>query len=93
MESTYATVIIAAADREQAAADLEDDKLFTIRLSEDGQEPATHYAASGWFYNEQLDYIANQEFWARSVRFGNDLSAHLEAEGLKQIIDVAELIN
>lgn len=86
MSSTYATVILAAEDREQASADLEDANLFTIPLSESGQEPATHYAASGWFLNDQLDYIANQEIWPRTVRFGDDLDAHLTDAGLQQIV-------
>lgn len=84
--NTYATVIIEAADLEQASSDLSDENLFSIRLSESGQEPATHYAASGWFLNEQLDYIANQELWARTVRFGDDLDAHLTDAGLQQIV-------
>lgn len=93
MSSTYATVIVSTADRATAHADLEDDNLFTIALSADGSDPATHYAASGWFLNGQLDFIANEAAWSKTMRFGNDLSAHLGAEGLKQVIDVAELIN
>lgn len=90
MSSTYATVIIDAADLDEASTDLNDDKLFTIRLSPTGEEPPTHYAASGWFHNEQLDYIANQQMWPRSVRFGTDLATHVAEAGLQIIVTPQE---
>lgn len=93
MSSTYATVIIDAADKEQASADLGDDNLFTIQLSETGDEPVTQCAASGWFLNSQLDYIANQQAWPRTIFFGTDLDAQLAEAGLRIVITIAEPIN
>ena len=93
MNYTYATVIIDAADKEQASADLSDPNLFSIELSETGDEPVTHYGASGWFLNSQLDYIANQQAWPRTIFFGTDLDAQLAEAGLKIVMTVAEPIN
>jgi hypothetical protein len=86
MESTYATVVIGVKDQQSAQDDLSDQGIFVIQLSADGNEPATHVGASGWFYNDQLDYLVNDAAYPLNVKFGTDLAAHLEQLGLVQIV-------
>lgn len=90
MDSTYATLIVSAADRDQAHTDLADQALLSIPLSANGAEPVTHYAASGWFLNAQLDFIANDATWPHTLRFGRDLDGHLADAGLQVVSVIPE---
>lgn len=81
MNYTFATVIVADADREAAQADL-GTGFFNTALSADGTEPATHWMSSGPFDNTELDRIVNSATWPRKVYFGQDWQAALAAEGL-----------
>lgn len=68
--STFATVIIAAADQSEAQADL--PGMFTSGYTDNPEQPevATHYVSSGFFYDEELDTIVNEVAWPRTVKFG-----------------------
>lgn len=85
MNYTYATVIIAAADRQTAQAEL-GDGFFNTALSESGAEPATHYMSSGPFNNSEMDLIVNESQWPKKVYFGQDWATALEAEHLRVIV-------
>jgi hypothetical protein len=79
--STFATVIIAAAD--QAAAQEDFPGLFTAGYTNNPDEPtiATNYVSSGYFYDDELDKIVNDVTWPRIVKFG-DAQAALASMGL-----------
>ena len=78
---TFATVIVADADKAAAQADL-GDGFFVTALSADGTEPATHWMSSGPFDNEELNRICNDVAWPRRVTFGQDWQLAIEAHGL-----------
>lgn len=69
MTSTFATVIVAAADQAAAQADLPGH--FTAAYAADAAGPATHYVSSGHFFNTELDMIVNEAEWPKRVRFGD----------------------
>jgi hypothetical protein len=79
--STFATVIIAAAD--QAAAQADFPGMFTAGYTNDPEQPevATNFVSSGWFYDSELDRIVNEVTWPRIVKFG-DAQAALKSLGL-----------
>lgn len=86
--STFATVIVSAADQQAAQADF--PGMFTAAYSDnrDAPEVATHYVSSGWFYDAELDQIVNEAKWPRVVKFGDALAA-LASLGLVQVREVA----
>lgn len=86
---TYATVIIADADRLQAQADLDDQGLFNTPLSASGSAPATHWMSSGPFYNYQLDDIINVYTWPNAVYFGQDWQYAVSQQNL-QIVQIED---
>jgi len=60
---------------------------FTTGLSADGSEPATHYIASGFFNDEELNVLLNSDIdW--KVRFGKEPSVFIEEDGLKIVVQV-----
>ena len=69
MDSTLATVVIAAADQAAAQADFPD--YFTAPASADGAAPATHYLTNGYFDDTELDRICNDVAWIRWIYFGS----------------------
>lgn len=79
--STFATVVVAAADQAAAQADL--PGMFTSGYTDNPELPeiATHYVSSGAFYDTELDKIVNDVTWPRVVRFG-DARAALNGLGL-----------
>ena len=83
--STFATVIIAAADQQAAQADFPD--MFTAGYTNNLEQPevATHFVSSGWFYDSELDQIVNDVTWPRTVRFG-DAQAALASLNLVPVI-------
>lgn len=83
--STFATVIIAAAD--QAAAQADFPGMFTAGYANDPEQPevATHYVSSGWFFDAELDEIVNDVTWPRTVKFG-DAQAALANMGLVPVV-------
>jgi hypothetical protein len=83
--STFATVIIAAAD--QSAAQEDFPGLFTAGYTNNPDEPtiATNYVSSGYFYDEELDKIVNDVTWPRIVKFG-DAQAALTSQGLVPVV-------
>jgi hypothetical protein len=77
MNSTFSSVFILAADQEQAQQDL-GEGYFTAPLSADGTAPATHYWSTGYWYDEQLDFICNEATWPKTVKFGDAQAALAE---------------
>ena len=86
MTSTFATVIVAAADQAAAQADLPGH--FTAAYAADSTGPATHYVSSGFFFNTELDMIVNEAEWPKRVRFG-DAAVALADLGLVPVVDVS----
>jgi len=86
---TFASVIIAAADKAAAQADLSEYQ-FTAPLSPTGEAPATHWMSSGPWDNEQLDFIVNEATWPSKVYFGTDWQAAVAAEGLMPVTEAPE---
>lgn len=84
MTSTFATVIVAAADQAAAQADLPGH--FTAAYAADSTGPATHYVSSGFFFNSELDMIVNEATWKKVVRFG-DAAVALADLGLVPVLD------
>lgn len=84
MTSTFATVIVAAADQAAAQADLPGH--FTSAYAADAAGPATHYVSSGFFFNSELDMIVNDAEWPKRVRFG-DAAVALADLGLVPVLD------
>ena len=86
MTSTFATVIIPAAS--QAAAQVYLPGSFSAAYTTDptGVPPATHYVASGHFYNTELDLVVNAAPWPKVVKFG-DASAALAELGIVAVIE------
>ena len=65
---------------------------FATGLSADGLEPATHYIASGFFNDEELNVLLNSDIeW--KVRFGKESSEFIEEEGLKMVTPTEEETN
>jgi len=90
--STNCTVIVTA-ENKQAMLDLltvegVTPELFTVGLSETGQEPATHYISTGYFYNEELNRIINSGL-VSTIYFVEPENAMTEA-GM-QVISVEEV--
>lgn len=84
MTSTFATVIVAAADQAAAQADLPGH--FTSAYAADAAGPATHYVSSGFFFNSELDMIVNEAEWPKRVRFG-DAAVALADLGLVPVVE------
>ena len=84
MTSTFATVIVAAADQAAAQADLTGH--FTAAYAADSTGPATHYVSSGHFFNDELGMIVNEATWPRQVRFG-DAGTALAGLGLVPVVE------
>jgi hypothetical protein len=84
--STFATVVVAAAD--QAAAQADFPGMFTAGYTDNPDDPtvATHYVSSGWFFDAELDQIVNTVTWPRVVKFG-DAQAALASLGLTPVVD------
>lgn len=79
---TFATVIIADADKAQAQADL-GDGFFNFALSATGDVPATHWMSSGPFSNDELDRIVNHVVtWPAQVYLGRDWQGAIAEAGL-----------
>jgi len=83
MDSTFASVFVTASDQAAAQADL-GENYFTAPLSPAGEEPATHYWSTGYWFNDELDRICNDVAWPRVVRFG-DAQTALADMGLQQV--------
>lgn len=84
MTSTFATVIVAAADQAAAQANLPGH--FTAAYAADSTGPATHYVSSGFFFDAELDMIVNEAEWPKRVRFG-DAVVVLADLGLVPVLD------
>ena len=84
MTSTFATVIVAAADQAAAQADLPGH--FTSAYAADAAGPATHYVSSGFFFDSELDMIVNEAEWPKRVRFGDAVAA-LADLGLAPVVE------
>lgn len=89
MNYTFATVIIADADKAAAQADL-GDGFFNTGLSTDGTEPATHWMSSGPFDNTEMDKICNTVTWPKKIYFGQDWQSAIAAEGLQLCVPPQE---
>lgn len=81
---TFASVLISAADRQQAQADL-GDGFFNTPLSPTGEAPATNFMSSGPFDNSELNIVVNTAIWPKRVYFGQDWQAAISAEGLQMM--------
>ena len=82
MNSTLATVIVAAADQAAAQADFPD--YFFTGLSADGPAPATHFVTNGYFDDDELAKIVNDVTWPRKVYFG-PMDTTLAQAGMKLV--------
>lgn len=80
---TYATMIVADADKAQAQADM-GDGFFLFPLSADGSAPATHWMSSGPFNNSELEA---EHSWPRIVVYGEDWQAAIVQENLQPVIE------
>lgn len=85
MNSTLATVIVAAAD--QAAAQADFPEYFFTGLSADGTAPATNFVTNGYFGDDELAKIVNDVTWPHLVYFG-DFQSALDKAGLKLVAAV-----
>lgn len=83
MNSTNLTILIAAADREEAQADMGAD-YFNAPASPTGAEPATHYFTQGFWLNSEVDKINNVVAWDSLIR-APEWEMALAAEGLQYI--------
>jgi len=83
--STFATVIIAAADQEAAQADFPGHFDIGYTTDPDGAPPATHYVDSGYWYDTELDQIVNDVAWPKTVKFG-DAQAAISSMGLVRVV-------
>lgn len=79
MESTLATVIIAAAD--QATAQVDFPEYFNASVSPDGKLTIKNYLTNKYFDDNELDNIGNNVTWPRKVYFGT-LEVGLQKSGL-----------
>lgn len=85
---TFASVVIADADRQAAQADL-GEGFFNTGLSADGTEPATHWMSSGPWLNDELDKVCNQSpdgfEWPYQINFGTEWQTYIDSLGLKMV--------
>jgi len=86
---TFASAIIADADKAAAQADLSEYQ-FTAPLSPTGEAPATHWMSSGPWDDTQLEFIVNEATWPSKVYFGTDWQAAVAAEGLMPVVEAPE---
>jgi hypothetical protein len=82
---TFATVIVTDADKTAAQTDM-GAGFFTVALSADGSEPATHWMSSGPFENAEMDAIVNDYTWPKVVHFGQDWQAAIATENLQMVV-------
>jgi hypothetical protein len=83
---TFATVIIADADKTQACADL-GDGMFSVPLSANGLSPATHWMSSGAFYDDQLAFIEHEASWDSYIALTQDWETVIADEGLQMVVE------
>ena len=83
---TFATVIIADADKAQACADL-GEGMFSVPLSPTGLSPATNWMSSGAFYDDQLAFIEHEATWDSFIALTQDWEAVIAEEGLQMVAD------
>lgn len=83
---TFATVIIADADKAQACADL-GEGMFSVPLSPTGLSPATNWMSSGAFYDDQLAFIEHEATWPSQIELTQDWEAVIAADGLQMVND------
>jgi hypothetical protein len=83
---TFATVIIADADKTQAQADL-GDGMFSVPLSANGLSPATHWMSSGAFYDDQLAFIEHEASWDSYIALTQDWETVIADEGLQMVTE------
>lgn len=83
--STFASMFVESCDQQEAQADL-GEGFFTAPLSVTGKAPATHYWASGFFLDDELDLIVNEVIWPCTVKFG-DATEALRKLGLQPVIE------
>jgi len=83
---TFATVIIADADKAAAQADL-GEGMFTVPLSASGLAPATHWMSSGAFYDDQLAFIEHEASWDSTIALTQDWETVIAEEGLQMVTD------
>ena len=85
---TFASVVIADADRQAAQADL-GEGFFNTGLSATGAEPASHWMSSGPWDNSELNAICNQSpdgfAWPYQINFGQDWQAFVAGLGLVMV--------
>ena len=81
---TFATIIVAAQDQAAAQADL-GDGFFNTALSPTGEAPATNFMSSGPFDNSEMYTVVNTATWPKTIYFGQDWQAALDAQGLKMV--------
>ena len=86
MTSTFATVIIPAASKAAAQIDLPGSFSAAYTTDPTGVPPATHYVASGHFYNTELDLVVNEAPWPKVVKFGDAIAALAEL-GIVAVIE------
>ncbi len=86
MTYTFATVIIPAASKAAAQIDLPGSFSAAYTTDPTGVPPATHYVASGHFFNTELDMIVNEDAWPKRVRFGDAVVA-LADLGLVPVVE------
>lgn len=87
--STFATVIIAAADQEAAQADLPGNFTSAYTTDPTGAPPATNYVSSGWWLDTELNFIVNTAAWPKVVKFGDAQDA-LDSLGLVAVVPAVE---
>lgn len=78
---TFATVITT----DQAAAQADFPECFTTGLSADGNPPATSWATSGPWGNDELDKIVNTTTWPHQIYFGGDPWSVFASLGLQVV--------
>lgn len=86
MNYTHAVLIVAAADRAAAQADL-GTEVLNAPLSPTGAAPATHYYSGGPFDNNTLYQVVNVFTWPKRLYFGQGEHAALTSEGLTSVVD------
>jgi hypothetical protein len=84
--STFATVVVTAADQSAAQSDL--PGMFTSGYTDNPDQPevATYYVSSGAFYDSELDFIVNEATWSKTVKFG-DAQVALDSLWLKAVVE------
>ena len=90
--STFATVVVPAADQPLAQTDF--PSMFTAGFCSPEAEDksvATSYVSSGWFFDSELDQIVNEVTWPKIVKFG-DAQAALASLGLVPVLVPVEQV-